>query len=286
MKIPVHIAKQLLHLSKGEIISSGMAKHPLINELIAEGIIEKNGRIQKKLYIQDNQALVLYLQNKYGINDLKKYIEICETNNVQRSDLVEAASDSKLKPIRTFKGFLINSYVPIQATFNGESISLTFTDGLFSFMYDFETFIPEQNVTIIGIENPENFRYIHQQKQLFKGITPLFISRYPQNQNKDVTKWLQSISNTYLHFGDFDFAGIAIYLNEYKKHLLDKARFFVPENIDNLISNFGNKKRYDTQKIHFDVNSINEEPLLHLIHTIHKFKKGLDQEKLIMNIQL
>ena len=45
----------------------------------------------------------------------------------------------------------------------------------------------------------------------------LFVCRYPQSN--DLIKWLQSIPNRYLHFGDLDFAGINIYLNEFKKYL-------------------------------------------------------------------
>jgi hypothetical protein len=84
-----------------------------------------------------------------------------------------------------------------------------------------------------------------------------------------------------LHFGDFDFAGIGIYLNEFEKHISDKATFFVPDDIDSLISENGSKERYNQQKINFDTQTIQEERLLQLIKTIHKHKKGLDQEILI-----
>ncbi|MGG7035867.1 MAG: hypothetical protein ACI7YS_11845 [Flavobacterium sp.] len=281
MKIPVHIAEKLLQLTQGEKIPSSSAKHTLIDELVNEGIIERNGRIQKTIHITNINSLFQYLQNKHGINDLKKYIEVIHKENVQRSELVEVSSDSKMKKVRTFKGFLINSYIPIQSTFNTKPTTLNFTDGIFKFIYDFENFIPEQSVTIVGIENPENFRFIDKQKHYFKDINPLFVSRYPQNQSKDLIKWLKSIPNKYIHFGDFDFAGIGIYLNEYKKHLSDKATFFVPENIDFLISENGSKERYNKQKVNFDEKTIQEEKLTELIKLIHKNKKGLDQERLI-----
>jgi hypothetical protein len=281
MKIPVHIAEKLLQLSQGEKIPSSAAKYALIDELVSERIIERNGRIQKTLQITNNHSLFQYLQNKHGINDLKKYIEVSQKENVQRNELVEVSSDSKLKQVRTFKGFLINSYVPIQATLDTKATTLNFTDGIFKFIYDFENFVPEGNVTIVGIENPENFRFIDKQKHYFKNIKPLFVSRYPQNQSKDLIKWLKSIPNNYLHFGDFDFAGIGIYLNEFEKHISDKATFFVPDDIDSLISENGSKERYNQQKINFDTQTIQEERLLQLIKTIHKHKKGLDQEILI-----
>lgn len=281
MKVPIHIAEKLLQLSQGESIPSSLAKHSLIDDLVLEGIIERRGRIQKSLLLSNNKALHTYLQNNCSINDLQQYIEVSKKEGVTRSELVAASSDSKLIAVRTFKGFLVNCYFPFQATLNGKQITLNPVDGTFQFIYDFEKFILSPDVTIVGIENPSNFRHIDKQKYLFSDIKPLFVSRYPQNQSKDLIKWLQSIPNSYLHFGDFDIAGIGIYLNEFKKHLADRATFFIPKNIDKLIADYGNKKRYDEQKINFEVKSIREEMLLQLIDTIHKYRKGLDQEILI-----
>lgn len=278
MKVPVHIAEKLLQLLQGESIPSSLAKHSLIDDLVVEGIIERKGRIKKSLFLSNNKALLTYLQNNCSINDLHQYIQISNQENVLRSDLVAVSSNSKLVKVRTFKGFLVNCYSPIYATLDGKQITINPVTGTFQFIYDFEKFIVSPDITIIGIENPENFRHIDRQKHLFKDIKPMFISRYPQNQSKDLIKWLLSIPNDYLHFGDFDFAGIGIYLNEFNKHLADRTKFFIPDNIDKLIADFGNKKRYDEQKINFKIKSIQEEKLLHLIDIIHKYRKGLDQE--------
>lgn len=281
MKVPVHIAEKLLQLSLGESIPSSLAKHSLIEDLVLEGIIERKGRIQKALLVLDNKALHTYLQSKCSINDLQQYIQVSRKEEVTRAELIAATSDSKHLVVRSFKGFLVNCYSPIQATLDGKQITLNPVDGTFQFIYDFEKFIASPDITIVGIENPSNFRHIDKQKYLFRDIKPLFISRYPQNQSKDLIKWLQSIPNNYLHFGDFDFSGIGIYLHEFKKHLAERTTFFVPENIDKLIADFGNKKRYDEQKINFEVKSVREEKLLQLIDTVHKYRKGLDQEILI-----
>lgn len=281
MKIPVHIAEKLLKLSQGESIPSSLAKHSLIDDLVLEGIIERKGRIQKSLLLSDNKALITYLQNNCSINDLQQYIEVSKKESVTRGELVAVSSDSKLTAIRTFKGFLVNCYSPVQGTLDGKQISINPVNGTFQFIYDIEKFSLSPDITIVGIENPENFRHIDKQKYLFDDIKPLFVSRYPQNQSKDLIKWLLTIPNNYLHFGDFDFAGIGIYLNEFKKHLSDKATFFVPDNIDELLKEFGNKKRYDDQKINFDSKIIAETKLLKLIETIHLRRKGLDQEILI-----
>jgi len=281
MKVPVHIAEKLLQLLQGVSIPSSLAKHSLIDDLVLEGIIERKGRIQKSLFLSDHKALHTYLQNNFSISNLQQYIRISKQEIFLRSDLVASSADSKLKVVRTFKGFLVNCYSPIPVILNGNKITLNPVDGTFEFIYDFEKFILSSEITIVGIENPENFRHIDKQRYLFNGIKPLFVSRYPQNQSKDLIKWLQSIPNNYLHFGDFDFSGIGIYLNEFKKHLAERTTFFVPENIDKLIADFGNKKRYDEQKINFEVKLIREGKILQLIETIHKYRKGLDQEILI-----
>src|SRR5690554_4785085 len=282
MKIPIHIAQKLLQLSKGEILNSSQAKHQLIDELVLEEIIERTGRVQKKLHLINVEALFLFLQNKFGINDLENYIEAAQKDNIHRSDLVAISSNSKLKSTRTFKGFLINSYNHIMATLNGKKTTFNFTQGVIQFNYDFESFVPNENITIVGIENAENFRWIAKQQYLFEDIQPLFVSRYPQNQSKDLIKWLQTIPNNYLHFGDFDFAGIGIYLNEYKKHLSEKAYFFVPNDIEKRLRLNGNSKLYDKQKMSFKEEVLSEEPLRKLIQIIHQYKKGLEQEIFIL----
>lgn len=281
MKIPIHIAEKLWRLSQGESLASSQLKHRLVEELVEEGIVERRGRIQKKIILLNSSAFFLYLQNKYAINDLQQYIEIIQKEDATRAELVAISSNSKLNAVRTFKGFLINCYSPVLAKLNGNPMTIHPVAGTFQFIYDFENFVPSKDITIVGIENPENFRYIEKQAYLFKDIQPLFVSRYPQNQSKDLIKWLQSIPNDYLHFGDFDFAGIGIYLHEFKKHLGEKSSFFVPDNIEKLLAKNGNKTRYDQQKINFRSDLIQEEKVLDLIRLIHQYRKGLDQEILI-----
>jgi hypothetical protein len=281
MKLPLNIAEKLLLLVQENKIAASKLRHPIVLELIAEGIIHKPGKIKSLLQIADKQQLQLYLKNHFSITDLQAYIETLKKENLLRADLVLVATDSKLKALRTFKGFLVNCYSPVPATLNKEPIVIHPKEGTFNFVYDFEGFVPSPNVTIVGIENPENFRHIGKQQYLFAGIVPLFVSRYPQNQSKDLMKWLLSIPNNYLHFGDFDFAGIGIFFNEFKKYLGNKATFYTPDNIDDLIKNAGSKKRYDEQKINFDHNNVTEENLLNLIDSLHRHKKGLDQEMLI-----
>ncbi len=278
MKLTLKIAKILVLLENGEVLPASSAKSKLIDELVEENIILKSGKHKKTLKLISKEQLRIYLSNQLQINNLEEYILNLENTDTNRADFVKVATNSKISKQRVFKGFLVNSYLPINAVLNNQMFEIDPLDGSFVFIYDFENFIIDPYITIVGVENTENFKQIHKQKHLFKGIKPLFISRYPQNQNKDFIKWIKSRPNKYLHFGDFDFAGIGIYLNEYKKHLKDRSEFFVPDNISKNIAEYGNRERFDKQKINFDITGIEEQKLQNLIQIIEKEKKGLDQE--------
>jgi hypothetical protein len=280
MKLSLAIAKKLISLQNGEKIPYSQIQHQMIDEMLENGILKRltHGRSKVLIYLPQKQTLVDFLQNHYGISDLQGYHNALIKKDLTRAEATAISSNSKLKGIRTFKGFLINCYSPIQAIINDEHIVLNPLKGTFQFIYDYEKFRVPEDITIVGVENSENFRYIDKQQYLFEHIKPLFVCRYPQNQNKDLIKWLQSIPNQYLHFGDFDFVGIEIYLNEYKKYIADKALFFIPPDIEKLIINHGNRNLYDIQKEKFNEKIIEEEKLKKLLILFHKYKKVLEQE--------
>lgn len=278
MKLTLKIAKILVQLINREPVANSSAKSKIIDDLVLENIIYRKGKHKKSLMLLSETELHTYLENQLQINDLNNYILVLENENSTRSDFVKITADSKNSNERVFKGFLVNSYDSVNTILNHQPFKINPLIGSFIFIYDFEHFIIDPYTTIVGVENAENFRQIHKQKHLFKGIKPLFVSRYPQNQNKDFIKWMQSIPNNYLHFGDFDFAGIGIYINEYKKHLQGKASLFIPKNIKSDLRNNGNRERFDKQKINFKIDKIEESKVLELIKLIKKEKKGLDQE--------
>jgi hypothetical protein len=278
MELTLKIAKVLVQLINGESIPNSLAKSRLIDLLVSENILYRKGKHKKSLELINENDLHTYLANQLQINDLKNYISALEDENSTRAELTKITTDSKKSKERAFKGFLVNSYSFIKATLNNETIIINPSKGSFVFIYDYESFKIPECITVVGVENAKNFSEIQKQKDLFKNINPLFVSRYPQNQNKDFIRWMNSIPNNYLHFGDFDIAGIGIYLNEYKKHLLGKATLFVPKNIKRDVRNNGNRKRFDKQKINFKIDNIQESKVLELIKIIKLEKKGLDQE--------
>lgn len=285
MKLTPKIARILLRLTQGETIPASATKSQLVNELIAENILLQKGKHRKSITLINQQALSVFLSNQLQIHNLADYITALDNEESSRADFVKVATDSKTSKERAFKGFLINSYDLINATLNAKEYPIHPLSGSFNFIYDYENFRIPEDITIVGVENARNFRHIHEQRYLFKNIRPLFISRYPQSQHKDVISWLKTIPNPYLHFGDFDLAGIGIYLNEYKVHLQERSQFFIPSNIQELIQQFGNRQRYNKQIQNFDIENVNEPSLDDLLKIIETEKKGLDQEYFIQTLK-
>jgi len=278
MILSISIAENLIAMRNGEKIPFSKVKHSVIETMIDNGILKKQilGRSKALVYLTDKNKLEAYLKNHFGIQSLEDYVEGLKRTDLTRAEAVDVSSNSKLKSIRAFKGFLVNCFQPIECKLNGKQLIIQPKEGTFNFIYDYENFCPNNEITIVGIENPTNFRYIERQRNLFDNIQPLFVSRYPQT--KDLVRWLQTIPNNYLHFGDFDFAGLNIYINEFKKYLQDKATLFLPGDIENLLDSKGNRDNYNKQTILFDRNEIKEENVLSLLRLIEKYKKGLEQE--------
>lgn len=282
MKLPLHIANQLLQLRAGEKLPASSCKGAIYKKMIDDGALRQQqvGRSKALIIVPDNKKLDVYLLNQFAIPDLSAYIQHLQSGDRLRADAVKVAGDSKLKKVRTFKGFMVNSYMRVYGHLDGKEFRIQPAPGSFCFIYDHEKFMPDENVTVIGVENPENFRWIERQQYLFKGMTPLFVSRYPQS--KDLVRWLQTIPNSYLHFGDFDFEGISIFLDEIHRHLPERASMFIPENIESLLQAHGNRKLYNKQ-VELFKRTVDATELEALIALFHKYHKVLEQEILIEN---
>lgn len=281
MKLTVSLAKKLYRLTEGETMPRSQLQGELVAQLLEEGVLSRRcSGSRQSFYCPRAAALHHFLMNQLGIDDLSAFIETAARPGLRRAEAVQIASDSKLKTIRTFKGFLVNCTQPLATTLNAAPFLISPMPGAFTYIYDFERFIPEPDCTIIGVENGENFRYLERQHGLFPAGKLLFVSRYPQSG--DLIQWLQGIPNRYLHFGDFDFAGINIYLHEFKKQLGARAQFFVPDDIEALFCRYGNRSLYDRQLSRKPARGdLPEAALENLWDLICRQRKGLEQEVLI-----
>ena len=217
-----------------------------------------------------------------------------------RAQLVEAFGDSKIRAIRSCPGFPVNVYQPLSVELGPADqsgrrprILLGPVEGAFTFISDWQNFRIPADVLVVGVENMENFRKVSRQRHLFAGYTTpiLFVSRYPQSG--DLVAWLKSIPNRYLHFGDFDLAGISIFLTEFRIPIDGtpdsggRTEFFIPDGIEELLEK-GSPERYQDQVERFQTLlerllslAPHDTQLRRLVSLIHTHRRGYDQEGLL-----
>lgn len=266
-------------ISSATVAGSKLSKG-LLTELMNEGLLQITTHGSRKSYrARDIEALKRYLIDKdenYRILE----VEECES----RSSMAEDTGNSKLVMVRSCPGFPVNSYEPIDCSLGDKRFVVNPQEGSFVFVTDWEIFTIPDDVTVIGIENMENFRMIRKQRHLFEEYLhrhrlpqkALFVSRYPQSS--DLRKWLTSISNKYLHFGDFDLAGIHIFLSEFLKYLGEERTYYlIPDDISSRLKH-GSTKRYDEQLLRFKEIHTAIAELQQLIDLINRERKGYDQE--------
>lgn len=273
-------AKQLVLLQalvNGETLTEGQIKrYEWSRRLLNEGYLIPNSHKSRISYrAKDGTSIREFLASNYeGMKDLDARIEV-EGTDASRSEQVQKTGYSKTYKRRTCVGFLANCFEPISATLNGTPIVLSPHEGTAIFINDMAGFRPSEEVIVVGVENSESFFHIRGQRYLFQDIKALFVARYP-NEN-DLIDWLEAIPNRYLHYGDFDLAGICIFLNNFQKRLGDRAKFFIPDNIEDLIQQGSHKLFFDQYQYTKNLSTSDQE-LSFLIHLIRKYERGYEQE--------
>ena len=277
------ISASIKALMAGEQVAGSKINNKLLEELLAEGLLLVNSRGSRKSYrARDVNALKRYLIDK---DENYRMLEVDVLDS--RASMAAETGNSKLAIVRSCPGFPVNSYEPIECRLNGEPFLVNPQKGYFFFVTECNHFSIPEDVTVIGIENMENFRLIRQQRSFFETYLKtrrlptkvLFVSRYPQSV--DLRKWLMSIPNHYLHFGDFDLAGIKIFLSEFQEFIgNDRSSYLIPDDIESRLKS-GSRKRYDEQLCHFNQLQSNNSELQRLINLIHNERKAYDQEGLI-----
>lgn len=281
MKITLALIDKLIRLRNGESLPSSSLRGEWVEGLLQEGVlVSRSHGSQRSIVASSPQTLEPALGRiDERLCNLDSIRELLLNETSVRSDQAADTGNSKLITVRSCPGFPVNSYEPILCTLKGKEITIAPQEGTFLFITDWQSFSVPADVTIVNVENMENFRCIRQQRRLFTSVLPdqrlLFVSRYPQST--DLRSWLQTIPNRYVHFGDFDLAGINIFLTEYEKHLGNRAIFLIPADIEQRLSH-GSRERYDAQYQKFRNLTTDIPSLQRLIDAIHKYRRCYDQE--------
>ena len=282
------ISASLQVLMAGGQVAASKLNGKLLDELMAEGLLSvvTHGLLlvvsrgsRKSYRARDVEVLRRFLIDK---DEGYRILEVEASDS--RASMATGTGNSKLAMVRSCPGFPVNSYDPIECFLGGKPFMVNPQDGSFLFVAEWETFMIPKDVIVIGIENMENFRMIRRQRMFFEeylrshGFSNkvLFVSRYPQST--DLRRWLCIIPNHYLHFGDFDLAGISIFLFEFQQYVgKERSSFLIPDDIESRLKS-GSGKRYDEQYCRFKDIQSDVRELQQLIELIHHERKAFDQE--------
>ncbi|MBR6224943.1 MAG: hypothetical protein IKR02_04365, partial [Firmicutes bacterium] len=175
----------------------------------------------------------------------------------------------------TFQGFLVNSLETVPYTLNGQQGTLPQIKGSYLFVSDYDTFQIDGDITIMYVENFTCFKQIERYLHLFEPGRYLFVSRLlSSNAFKE---WIKNIPNRYIHFGDFDLAGIDIYLHFYDE-ICSRASFLIPDDIKERIANHGNSSLFYSQEEKCKNIKVSDNRVQPLVEIINKYHMGYEQE--------
>ena len=269
------ISSSILALISGEQVAGSKLSSKLLDELMAEGLLLVVAHGSRKSYrARDTEVLKRYLIDK---DESYRMLDVTVVDS--RASLAEETGNSKLLSVRSCPGFPINSYEPIESLLNGKKFVVNPPEGSFVFIDDWNHFSIPEDIVVVGIENMENFRMIRRQRKLFESILGdkqlLFVSRYPHST--DLRSWLLTIPNKYVHFGDFDLAGIHIFLTEFHKYLGGRSTYLIPSDIEQRLTK-GSQDRYNNQYGKYHTLLCDIPHLQSLLDLINQYHRGYDQE--------
>jgi len=282
MKLTLRLIENLQRLLSGESIPYSALPKSLVESLLEEGLLSVAYHGTKRRLIAHNAAALAGTLPEYNeaLIDLDAAARLLTDDN-SRSAQAALSGNSKTCSQRSTPGFLVNSYSRIDCMLGGQPLEIGPAEGSAIYIADWQSFIPPASTLIIGIENTENFLCIRQQKDLFDDCMLqdesdiLFVSRYAFSS--DLMAWLASVTNRYVHFGDFDPAGISIFLSQFKPYVGERGSFLIPQDIEQRISR-GSRQRYDSQYAGYSTLTTDDPDLSRLMAMIHKYRRCYDQE--------
>ncbi len=273
--------KELIQV--GFIKKSDISSNKLINELINCNAITKTKK-PVNLLVNNETAIYGFLRRcgykVFNFDDLEYFIN----EDSEPKDRIEIASknnSTKDRDSKSFNGLMVSVFQDMEILLNNKSFILKAENGVGTFLHYTNKITIASDVIVVGVENPQiiwnikKFRHLFDEKKKY-----IFISMSEYKTNYQY-RWLQELRNEYIHLGDFDLAGISIYLNTILPRLKNctKSTFLIPDSIYDYIKKIDYKKDFENQLQYIDIKS-KDKDLQKLIDFIKNSKITLESEQL------
>lgn len=283
-------------LKNGYIQAIKMSNQKVLKELAAETAIKIINKRPLTYAVENSDLIYRYLDKSNNLKaknltELLKHIDTEENGEpISRDEKVKNQKRTKDgKKSHSFYGLYVAVLKDTQIYLGEELVTLKPNiSGAHFLFYRFAIKIPDDTV-VIGVENPQVLWLIHRYSYLFKDFEKAIFVLTNDIKCGYFYSWIEGLSNKYIHFGDFDPAGLSIYYDKIKPKLKTKDTYFlVPDSVFELIKNHGSKALLDGQS-NYNIprlrNKIDDEKVLKLLYFIFsvKIQKALEQEYLALD---
>jgi len=275
-------------LLEGYILKSNFKFTNLLKALLECNAVYVKDR-PAVVYLNDSATLLGVIRaNGYEVNSsedidyfISQYKDIKSRDEISRN-----YSNTKRVESKSFNGLMVSVLKKLEVEIGDKKQYLYPMNGCGTFIHYTLKFNIDNETIVVGVENPQVVWYIQKYKHLFeeeKKYIFLSISEYKTTYQYE---WLESFYGEYIHFGDFDLAGVNIYLKTIVPRLKNAkaVSFLIPKNIYKLMKEKKYKKDYSRQMRYFNIHSDKDENLQTLINFIKNNKITLEQEHLGSNI--
>ncbi|HIP11076.1 MAG TPA: hypothetical protein EYG73_00020 [Arcobacter sp.] len=291
INITINNFKAIKTLIKDKYIPKNLfGSKKLLETLLECNSVYIDGKPQQ-IYLNDTKALIGVLKsNGYEVDSIQDIDFFIKQGKkpISRDEIADNYTDTKRVESKSFNGLMVSTFDKLEVKYNDKMQYLYPIEGTGLFLHYTSKLELDDDIIVVGVENPQVVWYINRYRHLFnqdKKYLFLSISEYKTNYQY---KWLENINNEYIHFGDFDLAGINIYLNTIVPKLKNSKAysFLIPANIYTIIKDKKYKKDYLNQIRYLNIESKDDHKLQYLISFIKENKLTLEQEKLKMTRSL
>ena len=203
-------------LLEDETITEGkFSNKDIVARLKQNGSVVDGKKTPKVRYINlsKKENIFLFLHN-YGYNissiyDIDRYIEEIFDAKTSRATSQKWHDDTKAVNSPSQKGLYISSLKEIDIKLDGKTITILPNDGLGYFLFHTKKVEVFKETIIVGVENYQVIWFNQKFQKFFENKKMLFVVINPF-----MLEWIESLENEYVHFGDYDLAGINIYLSK------------------------------------------------------------------------
>ena len=269
-------------IEKGSITEGKFKNKSIVEDLKLNGSVttSRRGTI-KYINLAKEKNIFLFLKNHDYNNigsfeEIECYIENIFDNKPSRDEIQQYHNNTKAIPSKSQRGLYVSSLQVLDIKLNNEVVSILPNDGLGYFLFHTEKIELYDDTVIVGVENYQVVWFAKRYREFFSHPSVLFVVTTPY-----MLEWISTLTNEYIHFGDYDFAGINIYLNKIvpRLEMSKKYSMFIPDNIEYLIEKYGNSELYEKQKQYKNLRTDDVE-ITHLVEIVTRLKKGFEQEGL------